>query len=271
MRIANILGVAAAISLLAGPPAAAQAPAGSGRWNVDWGEYYCSLVRRSARAPYPIFALRTIPGTWRWEVRLVGGTGAGRLPANPRGLSVSLEPGGALVGGEPRFEPTAAGRALTVSLLPPATPDRVAAAQSVTVFAGDRAMIEIMLPQAQQAVVALRACVDNALREWGIDPAAIAALRTTPLANPAEVVSHTDYPAAAIREGRQGSTLVRMTLDETGRVTECVPVVSSGHVILDVRTCAVFRERLRATPATGADGRPAPSAIVTRMRWVLPD
>lgn len=271
MRIAKFLGAAAAaISILTGSPAAAQAPAGSGRWNVDWGEYYCTLLRQSERAPYPIFALRTIPGTWRWEVRLIGGAGASRFPASPRGLSIRLEPGGNLVGSEPRFEPTAAGRALTLTV-PPAIPDLAAAAQSLTVSAGDRALIEIMLPQARQAVAALRQCVDDALREWGIDPAAIAALRTMPILNPALVVSDSDYPAAAIREGRQGATLVRMMLDATGRVTECVPVVSSGHVILDVRTCAVFRQRVRATPATGADGRPAPSAIVIRLRWILPN
>ena len=64
-----------------------------------------------------------------------------------------------------------------------------------------------------------------------------------------------DYPAEALRREQQGRVGYRLTIDESGKVTDCVVTSSSGFPLLDDATC---RMALKAAfePALDADGRP---------------
>lgn len=82
--------------------------------------------------------------------------------------------------------------------------------------------------------------------------------------------SDDDYPAAALRQGKQGSVGVRLSIGRTGRVTRCVVTLSAKSPALDAATCRVLTERARFTPATDARGRPTTDFYQQRVHWRLP-
>lgn len=252
----TLLGAASA-------PAAAPDPIPADRWIVNWGEQGCYLMRRTERWPTAIFLLRTVPGSRRWDVVLIGS-------AWTRGSTISWQPSGEALPRHSHVERTTAGDALVIYARPPSFLETVAAAQSIRVERNGRILLEIPFPEAAQAVAALRQCEIGVLRDWGIDPVAYAAIRVPPRGDIAAVVSDADYPPEAVRAGFSGRTVVRLIIDADGRVSDCATVASSGHAILDTRTCEIYRRRLRLTPATGADGTPTAAALVTTLRWVLP-
>ena len=64
-----------------------------------------------------------------------------------------------------------------------------------------------------------------------------------------------EYPARAVREGHEGRVSYVLTIDESGRVTNCVVAASSGYPLLDEATCRTAR-RARFEPALDASGSP---------------
>jgi protein TonB len=80
-----------------------------------------------------------------------------------------------------------------------------------------------------------------------------------------------DYPAAAQRNGDQGTTAVRLTIGPDGRVSDCAVTSSSGSSSLDSTTCNILRRRARFTPAKDQAGNPISDSTSTRIKWVLPE
>jgi TonB family protein len=254
------------------PLAAATDPSPAWRWNVDYGDRRCSLIRVSDPRRAVIFAVQTIPGSANWNLRLIARRWPSGALRNLDGLTISLHPDGANLPGVRRIENTPSGEAIVTYLL--SNPlERLVASRSVRVQRGSETIVEIPLTDTARAVAAVRRCVTETLREWGIDSAIYDRVRD-PLGGGqriADVVSDADYPSSAIRDNHSGEVTVRLTIGPDGRVSECVPVVSSGHAILDERTCLVYRSRLRMTPAMGMDGKPMAVPLVTSVRWILPD
>lgn len=89
------------------------------------------------------------------------------------------------------------------------------------------------------------------------------------LLNLGEVFSTDNYPSAAIREKREGTTTVTIDVSATGKPTACVVKKSSGSPDLDTATCKQIMERAAFEPA-----RESGKAVAVRMdfatRWVLP-
>ena len=249
------------------PAVAGQAPPATGGWNVDWGDLRCSLIRRGEGAS-PSFVLQTLPGSRRWQVRLVS-------PAWPEGalddadeLAVTFQPGGLPVSGHAVVDRTGAGPALVIHDLPESLLESFAAAQSVRAEQGGRPVLEMALPAAARALAAVRECESSAMREWGIDPAAQPPVPPVPRRNLASLVQPSDYPVDALTGGHDGIVVFRVTVDAAGRVSDCVPIASSGHAGLDRQTCAIAR-RARFTPALGADGNPVPAATIGSLTWAI--
>ena len=80
-----------------------------------------------------------------------------------------------------------------------------------------------------------------------------------------------DYPAAALREGAQGKTTIRVDIDTGGRVAGCNVTSSSGNSALDDATCRVARRRGRYTPAKDQSGNPIAAASSYTVTWRVPD
>ena len=88
-------------------------------------------------------------------------------------------------------------------------------------------------------------------------------------ANLATYVRNNDYPAQALSRHEEGTTAFRLTIDRTGRATDCVVTRSSGSASLDHVTCRILIERARFTPAIGPDGFPAEDHVSAQMTWHL--
>ena len=87
--------------------------------------------------------------------------------------------------------------------------------------------------------------------------------------NLASYVGDDDYPLMALRNREDGTTSFRLTVDRSGRVTECVVTNSSGSASIDNATCRIMLERARFTPAIGNDGLPTEDQVSARMTWHL--
>jgi protein TonB len=91
-----------------------------------------------------------------------------------------------------------------------------------------------------------------------------------PAGDRAAWVTTDDYPTAALREGREGSVGIDVTIDEKGRVSGCTVTASSGSDLLDQATCKLYSRRARFTPARDEAGKPAVAHRADRVRWQIP-
>jgi protein TonB len=82
--------------------------------------------------------------------------------------------------------------------------------------------------------------------------------------------SNDDYPASALRNEEQGTTVVRLTIGPDGRVSDCSITSSSGSSSLDSTTCNILRRRARFTPAKDQAGNPISDTYTQRIRWEIP-
>ncbi|WP_052071811.1 energy transducer TonB [Sphingopyxis sp. MWB1] len=92
-----------------------------------------------------------------------------------------------------------------------------------------------------------------------------------PAGNPGLWVSSADYPAAAMREGLEGTTGFRLHYNADGRPYRCEISQSSGHDILDGQTCNLLMRRARFTPGRDAKGQAAGGIYSNRIRWKIPE
>ena len=79
-----------------------------------------------------------------------------------------------------------------------------------------------------------------------------------------------DYPAAALRNGEEGTAAFAIAIDPTGRVGACSITQSSGSASLDATTCSIIQRRARFTPARDPNGAAVEDRSQGRVRWVLP-
>lgn len=77
------------------------------------------------------------------------------------------------------------------------------------------------------------------------------------------------YPSRAIRELKQGTVEVELTVGATGRATNCRIVRSSGHAILDDAACQDAQRYARYSPATDANANPVVAKDVVSIRYQL--
>ena len=92
-----------------------------------------------------------------------------------------------------------------------------------------------------------------------------------PVTNPGRWVTNDDYPIAAMREEREGTTGFRLTIGADGLPTACEITAASGHADLDSTTCRLVMERGRFAPGRGADGKAAGGTYSNRVRWQIPE
>jgi len=80
-----------------------------------------------------------------------------------------------------------------------------------------------------------------------------------------------DYPAAALRQGLQGTVVISAMIGADGKVRSCVVTQSSGSQLLDDTTCRLYAKRGHFTPARDADGNAIPAQRTDRFRWQIPN
>jgi protein TonB len=90
------------------------------------------------------------------------------------------------------------------------------------------------------------------------------------LGNLGSYFSTDDYPASALRERAQGTTVFTLTIGEDGRVARCVVIASSGSDALDQATCRILTARARYSPARDQNGNPTTGVDSGSVTWRLP-
>jgi protein TonB len=76
------------------------------------------------------------------------------------------------------------------------------------------------------------------------------------------------YPALSQRMGEQGTTLLKVAIDNTGKVTECTVVTSSGSTRLDSAAVEYVKANWRWQPPTQA-GKPVSATTEVSVKWDL--
>ncbi len=92
-----------------------------------------------------------------------------------------------------------------------------------------------------------------------------------PRGNTGRWVTTNDYPSRALREEREGTTRVNLTVNTDGRVTNCVVTSSSGHSDLDEAVCKNATRRARFRSATNGDGQEVTGTYSFAVRWQMPE
>lgn len=91
-----------------------------------------------------------------------------------------------------------------------------------------------------------------------------------PPAHPKAIFSYDDYPAEAVRNHWEGTVIADLTISPAGTPTACRIVESSGHSILDEKTCDLLIRRARFTPEKDKNGNPIESHFRTPpINWKL--
>lgn len=259
------LGVAALAGSLVSP-ASSQPRSMAGRWQVDWGDRRCSLIRHPV-GDEPMLAVITTPGTRLWQLVLVRSSWPRELRGERPPLVVRLSPGESAVEGSVAGGRTTLGATITVSRLRNEFVERFADSRAVSIGTSEQPLYDIPLVSARAAIAGLRECETSALREWGIDPVAFAAVSVPASGDVAQFVFNSDYPSDALSREESGTSVVRITVEENGRVSECAPVAGSRIESLDNATCRVLLRRARLSPARDAQGNAIRSQLVTTITW----
>jgi TonB family protein len=79
-----------------------------------------------------------------------------------------------------------------------------------------------------------------------------------------------DYPAKAVRGSWHGKTSYELRIKADGTVDECSITQSSGHPILDKKTCELLKKRARFIPPKDNHGNAMPSTYRSALTWGLP-
>lgn len=80
-------------------------------------------------------------------------------------------------------------------------------------------------------------------------------------------VTEADYPSAARKEGRTGTTYYRATITPAGRVSDCKILHSSGYKDLDLVACSQVRRIARFIPALDKENNPQEGYFDWKVEW----
>ena len=90
-----------------------------------------------------------------------------------------------------------------------------------------------------------------------------------PIGNPGTWIPADGYPAPARATGEQGRVSFTLSVDETGRVSDCKVTKSSESPLLDETTCNFMTTNGRFEIARNKKNKPTPSKWSSSMTWKL--
>lgn len=148
--------------------------------------------------------------------------------------------------------------------------DRAAASEVISINAEERLQAAFQVPGLSSALTVLDDCVADLLATWGFSREEQNAMAKMPEPEKPLIkyVSAIDYPTVALRNEETGWNSARYRIDESGRVSDCRIVESSGSRSLDATLCRVVG-RFRYRPAIDRAGRPMESIGFVRFRWQI--
>jgi TonB family protein len=90
-----------------------------------------------------------------------------------------------------------------------------------------------------------------------------------PIGNPGSWIPQGGYPPAARATGEQGRVSFTLSIDDSGRVTDCKVTKSSESPLLDETTCNFMTANGRFEVARNKKNKPTPSKWSSSMMWKL--
>lgn len=119
----------------------------------------------------------------------------------------------------------------------------------------------------------LRACHDDVMRGWGVDPARFRPLTLPGEPDPDQLARYFPskaYPHDAISAHHDGRVVALIALAPDGHVTKCDVVESSHSPSLDRTTCDIALKRFRLSMFRDAGGKIVASWRMFAVLWVMP-
>lgn len=80
----------------------------------------------------------------------------------------------------------------------------------------------------------------------------------------------TDYPSIALREGKSGTVEYTVSVNASGRVSDCRVTKSSGASVLDQAACRGLMRYARFIPARNGEGENVEGQFSGRIQYTLP-
>ncbi len=146
-------------------------------------------------------------------------------------------------------------------------------AGAIDLVAGDGAHLSV--PLAPSALLEARTCIDRytvplleASDARGRDPRSVLRLLPDQHSSVRSMATRPVYPEHAIRDGREGTTVTRLTIGTSGRATACEIARSSSWSDLDAAACAGISSWI-FYPATDAEGVPVEAKVNQSIEWQL--
>lgn len=243
-------------------------------WKVDYAERECRLTRSFGKQDNAIlFRLARGTSFSNYDIMLAGLS----IPKQSNNVSiiVTLSPQSTEESfkGENRDIPNRRERILrwfdgeTASII--AGPKN----QEMDIVSESKFSIRLDMENFPAALSAMQACHDDLLKGWGIDGAAIRALKSLPepKSTPAAWATTGDYPGNLLRSETGGDVSFKLDVDAVGTPTDCAVIVTSKVEQLDKLTCKLMMQRARFRPALDANGLPASAHYINRVRWQVPN
>ena len=138
----------------------------------------------------------------------------------------------------------------------------------MSVAIGNRARLELHLGRMEKPLQAMRACIEDLQRSWGLDPALQARLSRYPVPYPSTVRNvQSDYPQSMVLQGASAFVPVRIMVDAQGRPTDCVVQVPQIERAFSEAVCSNLAGRF--DPALDDTGSPAAAMYRTSVIYTL--
>ena len=261
------------------------------RWTVDYDADSCGLRRTfEAGEDRAFLEIRRFAPGWGLQTTIASSRVPGRSRPNVRyrftndeewqkaylGISVTLESGlrgviieppfvdppelEAIEGGDPGWE------AYLDSIDFKAIERQQAAAINSVSLRGLGPEFTLRLGKLEAPIGALQDCVDELTTHWNIDVEAHKTLTRRALPVDREASSRMlDYPPKMVRQRMPGLVNVRLSIDETGRITACAIQMPLSDPDFEESSCADIQHAFDFDPALDKDGKPIASYWTTKV------
>jgi TonB family protein len=263
----DLISPIAMLAMVQAAAAPADALSASSPWRLDTIESGCELSQDFGRASGALFVIRRQPAQGTSTVRidwaaLPGAAGSATLRNERSGEEYRAAAASGFADPPTRrfLQMFAVDNAFLAKLAPNAT---------VSFNVEGQLAAKLALANFNAALRALDQCEDTLLREWGVDPAPLAALKTRPepTSSPALWVTMDDYSPSALNVRNPRDVVLRYRVTGEGKVEDCAVAETSGSSVLDNTACRLVTRRARYRPAVAADGSVSEAWVVQAIRW----
>ena len=266
----TIAAVALLSQALAAPISTPLAP--TGKWTVDYADAAC-ILSRTYGVGDPHTTLGINPSLLASGLELITvAPGATTTRYRTMKGTLTLQPSGQTIASDISvYEIKAENKTVTTLRAQDDAAAEILRSTTLTIAFANRSQTAFAVPGMTGAAGALKACQDDLLRHWGIDPAERDLPKpTSGTPSSAMWITNDDYPASALRAREQGAVTIVWTIQTDGTVGDCRAVQSSGSKALDDAACSAITRRGRYAPPLGADGKPHARHGMRKVVWLLP-